>query len=197
MHDNNVDMWIHVTRAGYPGPLSESENLGLTSGYLIFTDRKDMIERAVFGSAGAENIDVHGSVNITMALSGYNKTQDFSAYNELRDFVVERDLQRIAVNTSDWFAIANGISYSQYEKLEKILGPKYSRRIVSAENIITDFRVRRTLREVTLMTNAVEVHRQILERALSNEAITPGVTTLEDVGWWVKEEFFKRNLTKG
>ncbi len=30
--------------------------------------------------------------------------------------------------------------------------------------------------------------RDISERALSNEVITPGVTTLEDVAWWMKGE---------
>ncbi len=197
MRDNNVDMWIHVTRNGDPDPLTE--NFGSTSGYLIFTDLGDRIERAVFGTAGAvEEIDVRGSRNIVRAISGYDfRTQDFSVYDELRDFVAERDPQTIAVNTSDWLAIADGISHSQYVKLEKILGQKYSARIVSAENVITDFRVRRTLREVALMTNALETHRQILERALSSEVITPGVTTLEDVGWWVKEQFFMRGLTNG
>ncbi len=197
MRDNKVDMWIHVTRNGDPDPLAE--NFGSTSGYLIFTDLGDQIERAAFGSAGAvENIDVRGSRDIARAIAGYDfRTQDFSAYDELRDFVAERDPQTIAVNTSRWLAIADGISHSQFVILEKILGPKYSARVVSAENVITDFRVRRTLREVALMTNALETHRQILERALSSEVITPGVTTLEDVGWWVKEQFFKRGLTSG
>ena len=68
---------------------------------------------------------------------------------------------------------------------------------MSAENVITDFKVRRTLREVSGMTNALEIHRQILERALSREVITPGVTTLGDVGWWVREQLFERGLTSG
>ena len=41
MRDNNVDMWIHVTRGGDPDPLAE--NFGSTSGYLIFTDLGDRI----------------------------------------------------------------------------------------------------------------------------------------------------------
>ena len=197
MRDNNVDMWIHVTRAGDPDPLAE--NFGLTSGYLIFTDLGDRIERAVFGSAGAvEKIDVRGSNKIAMAIAGYkHRTQDFSVYDELKEFIEERDPQTIAVNTSDWLAVADGISYSQYVKLEKIVGPRYSARIISAENVITDFRVRRILREISALTNATEIHRQILERALSREVITPGVTTLEDVGWWVKEQFYKRDLING
>ncbi len=200
MRDNNVDMWIHVTRAGDPDPMFPE--FGSTSGYMIFTDLGDRIERASFsggfGGSGALDFDIHGSRELSRAITGYDyNTQDFSVYNELTEFVAERDPQTVAVNFSDWLAIADGISYTQYLKLEKILGPKYSKRIVSAEKVITDFRSRRILREVTLMTNALEIHRQILERALSNEVITPGVTTLEDVGWWVKEQFFKRGLTRG
>jgi hypothetical protein len=50
MRDNDVDMWIHVTRGQDPMAIQ----FGRTSGYLIFTDLGDRIERAVFGgSAGA------------------------------------------------------------------------------------------------------------------------------------------------
>ena len=50
MRDNNVDMWIHIGRFGD----QMRRYFGSTSGYLIFTDLGDRIERAVFGgSAGA------------------------------------------------------------------------------------------------------------------------------------------------
>ncbi len=197
LRDNNVDMWIHVTRQGAPDTMAPE--FGTTFGYLVFTDLGDRIERAVFGNAGAvENIDVRGSNEFSRAISsyhyGYRMLEGYGdeVYDEFTEFVAERDPKTIAVNTSDWLAIADGVSHSAYQKLEKILGPKYSARIVSAENVITDFRSRRILREVTLMTNALELHRQIQERALSNEVIVPGVTTREDVGWWVREQFFKR-----
>lgn len=198
MRDNNVDMWIHVTRDGDPDPMAL--HFGPTSGYIVFTDRGgDRIERAVFGSGGHPDLfDIFGSREIAMAIEGYDYGhQDPKVYNELTRFVAERDPKVIAVNTSDWLAVADGISHSQYLKLENILGPKYSSRIVSAENVITDFRVRRVQREISGLTNALEIHRQILERALSREVITPGVTTLGEIGWWVREEFHKRGLTQG
>jgi len=198
VRDNNVDMWIHVTRQGAPDTMAPE--FGTTFGYLVFTDLGDRIERAAFGNPGAvENIDVRGSNEFSRAISsyhyGYRILEGYGdeVYDEFTDFVTERDPKTIAVNTSDWLAIADGISHSAFLKLEKILGPKYSQRIVSAENVITDFRSRRILREVTLMTNALELHRQIQERALSNEVIVPGVTTREDVGWWVQEQFFKQS----
>ena len=36
--------------------------------------------------------------------------------------------------------------------------------------------------------------RQIAERALSNEVITPGVTTLADVAWWIEQQQYERHL---
>ena len=198
MRDNNVDMWIHVIRNGDPDPMAL--HFGSVSGYIIFTDRGgDRIERAVFGSGGHRDLfDIFGSRDISQAIAGYDYGhQDPRVYDELTEFVAERDPKTIAVNTSDWLAIADGISHSQYLKWAKILGPKYSKRIVSAENVITDFRVRRVQSEISAFTDALEMHRQILERSLSREVITPGVTTLEDVGRWVQEQYYRRHLTRG
>jgi Xaa-Pro dipeptidase len=183
MRDNNVDMWIHVTRTGDPDPLQYE--FGTTSGYLIFTDLGDRIERAMFSGrfrgGAVENIDVRGSLEIARAITGYDYGNlDFSVYDELTEFVAERDPKTIAANYSDWLAVADGISYTQYVKLEKILGPKYAARMVSAENVISDFRSRRTLREVAVQVNTLEIARQKVMQKFSS--ITPGKTSVGDVG---------------
>ena len=197
MRDNNVDMWIHVTRQGDPDPMALQ--FGSTYGYLVFTDLGDRIERAVFGAAGAvENIDVWGSAAIARALSsydvGYRIAEGYGdeVYDEFREFVDERDPETIAVNTSEWLPVADGISHTAYTKLVNILGPTYSERIVSAENVITDFVVRRTSREVTAQTNTLEISRQIVAEALSR--IEPGVTSIREITWWAMEEAFRRGI---
>ena len=204
MRDNNVDMWIHVTRNGDPDPMVYE--FGSMSGYLIFTDLGDRVERAVFagvfggavldgGSGAISNIDVRGSREISRAIEGYDYGNvDFSVYDEISSYVAERDPETIAVNFSDWLAVADGISYTQYRKLERILGPVYAGRIISAENLITDFRTRRVQSEIVAYTNALEVHHGITERALSREVITPGVTTLGDLGRWANEQSYEHGL---
>ena len=175
MRKHGIDMWINVTRAGNRDPLEYE--FGQTAGYLIFTDRGDKIERAIFGSApGIPNIDVQGSNDIARAVEGYDFGHNEEVYNELRNFVAERDPKKIAVNYSEWLAVADGISYSQYKKLARIIGPKYSERIVSAEYLITEFRARRTLREVAVQTNTLEIARQNTLKALAR--IVPGETTI-------------------
>ncbi len=193
MRDNNVDMWIFVGRYNgifanpHSGPLALY--FGPVSGYLIFTDLGDKIERAVFGEAGViENIDKYGSNEVGMALGGwnYNNTDPrlgFTVpeiYNEITEFIANRDPKTIAVNTSDWLPVADGISHSSYLKPEKILGSKYSQRIVSAENVILDFANRRTSREIAAQVEVLALARQQAKQGLSR--VVPGKTRVRDVG---------------
>ena len=197
MRDNNVDMWIHVTRHGDPDPLAHY--FGNTYGYLVFTDLGDRIERAAFGSGGSvPDIDVRGSDAFARTISSYGRGYQMAfgygdeVYDEFTAFVAERDPQTIAVNTSEWLAEADGISHTSYLKLMRTLGPKYAERVVSAENLITDFAVRRTVREVAEQINNLEAARQLQQAALAR--IEPGRTTIREITSWAREEAYKRHL---
>lgn len=180
MRENNIDMWIHVMREGNPDPLNI--DLGGDFGYFIFTDRGgDRIERAVLG----------WYVEDYQQLGVYDL---FGSEDELARFVSDRDPQKIAVNISDWIAVADGLSYTGYKKLIEALGDKYSKRIISAENVITDFRTRRVPLEIEVYSELCEITRKLLERALSNEVITPGITSLEDVGWWMEDQLLEQGV---
>ena len=183
MRKNAIDMWIHAGRHGDPNPLEYE--FGIIDGFLVFTDLGDRIERAMFGgvftgSGGVENIEVHGSREIARAFAGYEPHNiDPAIFDDIAEFVAERDPQRIAVNYSSWLAVADGISHSQFELLTSILGKKYSERIVSAENLITDFRSRRTLREIVLQANVLETARQNAMEAI--DGIRPGETSIGEL----------------
>ena len=171
MRDNDVDMWINVIRSGDPDR-SMQLHFGPVWGYVIFSDPgAGRIERAIFGSGGHTDLFDHfGSDEISRAIEGYDYgLVDASVYDELRQYIAERDPETIAINSSDWLAIADGMSHSQYLKLESVLGEQYARRFVSAEHLITDFRSRRTQSEIIEFSKALEIHRQLLIRALSRE----------------------------
>ena len=67
-------------------------------------------------------------------------------------------------------------------------------RLVSAERFVSDFRATRTAIEIAAFAEAGEMSREIAERAFSNEVITPGVTALEDVAWWMWDQLLARGL---
>ncbi len=184
MRENRVDMWITVNREGHDDPLTEDFGKGYvgTYGYYIFSDRGgDRIERAVLG-IGTALVEDNGAYDI------------FMSSEDLKAFVEERDPQTIALNYSRHIGAADGLSHTSYQKLAEELGQRYSQRFVSAEKLASDFRSRRVASEVAAFAWAGEMSRNIAERAFSNEVITPGVTTLADVAWWMREQQFENKL---
>jgi Xaa-Pro aminopeptidase len=184
MRENGVDMWIVVQKEGHNDPLWEDLGRGYTGdlGYYIFTDRGgDRIERAAFGVSGGmlTRCPVYDMVAGSV---------------DLRAFVTERDPARIGVNMSEAIGAADGLSHTEYLHLVQTLGEPYASRLVSAEKVISDFRSRRVALEIVAFGEAVELSRQIWERALSNEVITPGATALEDVAWWIWDRILERGL---
>lgn len=184
MRENKIDMWIVTNREGNFDPLYTDMGEGYvgSTGYYIFTDRGgDRIERAALGVSGY--------------LLKEGGTYDyFGSADELKDYVTTRDPIRIALNISKNMGGADGLTYSAHQELTEVLGTKYADRFVSAEKLVSDFRSRRVATELAIYAEAGELSYTIAERALSNEVITPGVTTLEDVAWWMKDQQFKNNL---
>ena len=184
MRENKIDMWIIMSREGNFDPLYSDMGEGYVghTGYYIFTDiGKPRIERAVLGIDGY--------------LLEEGKAFDyFGSESELREFVTKRDPKRIGLNMSKDIGGADGLSYTGRQELAEILGNKFENRFVSAEKLVSDFRSRHVATEIAVFAEAGNYSYQFAERALSNEVITPGVTTLEDVAWWMKEQLFKNNL---
>lgn len=184
MRENRIDMWITTVREGDYGPLYEDLGRGYPSslGFYVFTDTGgDRIERAALGVGGylLEECGVYDIIGRS---------------SDLASFVAERDPARIGVNMSRSIGAADGLSHTSYEHLVDQLGERYASRMVSAEKLVSDFRSRRVATEIAAFAEAGEMSREIAERALSNEVITPGVTALEDVAWWMMDELLSRGL---
>lgn len=189
MQENGVEMWITVNREGYNDPLTEDFGKGYVGGwgYYIFTYReedygKGRVERVALG-IGTHLIEENGAYD-------YTTEGEF----DLAAFVAERDPKSIALNYAEHIGGADGLTLTAYRHLQKTLGEKYSARFTSAEKLASDFRSRRVASEIAAFARAGEMSRKIAETAFSNEVITPGVTTLADVAWWMREQQFANNL---
>jgi len=185
MRDSGVDMWIHVMQKGNPDALemdlggTASFSVDDTLGFFIFTDLGgDRIERAVLG--GRADPDLYDI---------------FGREKDITNFVAWRDPQRIAVNMSDYLPSSDGMSHSAYKRLVKHIGEKYEQRLVSAENVITLFRVRRVQSEIEAFAKMCEIQRLLMEETYRR--IVPGVTNSIELGWWVQDQLILRGLESG
>ncbi|MEM7414686.1 MAG: M24 family metallopeptidase [Gemmatimonadota bacterium] len=182
MADNDLDMWIVVMREGNLDPLWDALGRGYVGdwAYYVFTHQGDRVERAALGVGGYR-----------LAQCGVYDYLGGAA--ELADYVAERDPERIGVNMSEFIGGADGLSHTGYNHLRRELR-SYGDRLVSAQRFVSDFRGTRTAIEIATFAEAGEMSREIAERAFSNEVITPGVTTLEDVAWWMSDQQLQRGL---
>lgn len=184
MRAHGIDMWIVAVKENHRDPLWEDLGRGYVSGigYYVFTDRGgERIERAALGPSGYL-IEESGAYDI------------FAPASALAEFVKTRDPKRIGVNMSDEIGPADGLSYTMHRHLLKTLGEPYASRLVSAERLVSEFRSRRVASEIVAFGESAGIAVQLAERALSNEVITPGKTTLEDVAWWLQDRLLERGL---
>src|SRR5262245_57532645 len=184
MRDNGIDMWIVAVKENHREPLWNDLGRGYVSGigYYVFTDRGGpRIERAALGPSG-----------YLIEQSGAYDT--FAAADTLSAFVRARDPKRIGVNMSEEIGPADGLSATLLAHLKKVLQDPYASRLVSAEKLVSQFRSHRVASEIVAFGEAAGLAIQLTERALSNEVITVGKTTLEDVAWWLQDRLLDKGL---
>ena len=183
MRRNDIDMWIVIDHGRGTEPMMLDFGIETAYGqgiYVFYDGGGDRIERYSLGR----------SSDLAKMCGAYDELE---GRRDLRSMVEERDPQRIGLN---YLAIPNnrggmytadGLSYTDYKFLVKELGEKYVERFVSAQHLIADFHGERVASEIIEFSKIGDITRSEIERALSNEVITPGKTTHNDVARWLEE----------
>jgi Xaa-Pro aminopeptidase len=111
-----------------------------------------------------------------------------SQWTLLRKLIDQRNPKKIAINISHTHAFSDGLSAGEREQLEEAIGAENRKKLVRSEGMALDFVALRVPDMVpTYQKMMRDVHAN-LSRALSNEVITPGKTTDQDVVWWLRQE---------
>jgi len=105
----------------------------------------------------------------------------------LAALIEERNPQRIGLNYSATFALADGISHTEHRMFTEALPGRFHERIVSAEELAIGWLETRTQDEMQVYPQIVRIAHEILAEGLSESVIQPGVTTTNDVAWWYRD----------
>jgi len=73
--------------------------------------------------------------------------------------------------------------------LMSVLPEKLRDRVASAEQLCLRWLETRTASELEVYPQIVAIARSVIAEAFSNRVITPGVTTFEDVAWYIRQRF--------
>ncbi len=189
MRREKFDMWVVICREYNEDPVFYSlvpynSFAARRLTMLIFYDR---------GEKGVERLAV-SRYGIGNFYEGVWQPEKIEQWECLAKVIKERNPKRIGINESDTFAFGDGLSSSLKKKLLRILGPEYSSRLHSAEELAVGWLERRIPEELEVYPHVVAIAHQIINEAFSREVITPGVTTTQDVSWWIRERFRELRL---
>jgi hypothetical protein len=105
-------------------------------------------------------------------------------WKALAEQIKARNPSKIAINESATFAFADGLSSTNKQFLVKYLGPAYSKRFCSAERLVVGWLERRLPEEIEVYHHLSRIAHQIIQEGFSSSAITPGITTSDQLEWW-------------
>lgn len=116
-------------------------------------------------------------------------------WQALGELIGEREPGRIGINVSRHWPEADGLTHGLRERLSEVLPEGYEERLVPAEELVVRWLETRSGEELEVYPHVVSIARGVLAEGFSSRAITPGVTTTEDVAWYLREQFESRGLS--
>lgn len=191
MRETGLDMWLVINREYAEDPVymtlvPEPVYAARRTTILMFHDRG--------GAEGVERLTVsrYGLGDV------YESAWDGGSLDEqwarLAELIAERNPARIGVNTSEHWAFGDGLSSGLRARLEQALGPELSTRLVPAEELCIRWIETRSAMEMEVYPQIVHLARSVIAEAFSSQVITPGVTTTDDVAWWIRQRFAELGL---
>ncbi|MEG0367079.1 MAG: M24 family metallopeptidase [Coprobacillus sp.] len=121
----------------------------------------------------------------------FGKEEQMDALNRLFE---EYQPRTIAINISKDFTYADGLSYGLYQTLKESLKPEFVERFVVDEMIPIKVMEIRTPTEFTLYPELMKTAFSVIEKAYSLDVIEPGVTTCDDVEFFMMDAVTKLGL---
>lgn len=190
MAETELDMWLVINREYAEDPVyltlvPQPEFSARRSTMLVFSRQTD-------GSIEKLSVNRYPiGKPYTSAWSGGSIEQQWQA---LADEIIKRKPKRIGINVSEHWPVADGLTSALHQKLLRALPVDYHARLVSAEPLVVRWFEQRTAAELALYPQIVSLARAVIAEAFSNKVITPGVTTTDDVAWYIRERFEQLNL---
>ena len=182
MQRENMDMWLIICREYNEDPVI----MTMLPAPAMAARRRTILAfcKNEEGTVERLSIDRYGHGDF---YEGVWNPEEEDQWDCLARIVKERDPQKIAVNFSKTFAFGDGITYTEAEELNAALGDMMQR-CVSAEKLAIGWLETRSKSEIAAYPTLVKVGHALIKEAFSSQVIHPGVTTTDDIVWWMRQK---------
>ena len=191
MREQGIDLWLLVAREYFEEPvvasMLDAENMhARRRTILIFFDpgAGKPIERLTVSRYGLGGLFA----------PAWDPKKQPDQWQAVSDIIAKRNPNKIAVNTSDLYQFADGMTLSQYQKFTAALPKPLQGRIVSGEALAIRWLETRSPAEMAIYPALMRTAHGLIGEAFSRAVITPGVTTAEQVQWWYRDRLLELGL---
>ncbi len=187
----DIDMWLVISREYNEDPVIRTMLPALWLNarrrtILVFYRNKN---QDIFEKMAVARYDIGENIR-----SVWDKEQQPDQWKALVEIIQERNPKKIGINFSKNFGLADGIVKTDYDELIQALPETLESKLISAEKLAISWIETRTKMEMDLYNTLVQVTHDIIDEAFSEEVITLGITTTDDVVWWMREKVTKLGL---
>jgi Xaa-Pro aminopeptidase len=191
MRRADIDMWIVSAREYNEDPIIETMlpatwQSARRRTILVFYDRGE--------EEGVERLAIARYDIGEFFASAWDKEEQPDQWARLAEVIDERDPQQIAVNRSETFGLADGMTDTEFDGMMAALPSTYQDRIVPGEDLAIGWLETRTPEEMAVYPMIVRMAHAIIAEGLSEAVIQPGVTTTADVQWWYRDRIRELKL---
>jgi len=183
MKREETDMWIVVAREYNEDPVI----MTLLPEPMMYARRRTILVffRKPDGTVERITISRYGVGDFYQTAWDPAKEDQWSCLGRIVD---ERRPGTIGLNFAKVFAFGDGITHSEYGYVMDAIGPEYAARVKSAERLCVGWLERRSPEEIQSYAGIVEIAHAIVAEGFSSEVVHPGITTTDDVVWWMRQK---------
>lgn len=190
MEREGFDMWILISREYNEDPVMKTM---LPSTWLSARRRTIM----VFFNKGGGELDkiAIARYSVGKLLKGeWNVDVYPDQWEALVNIIEEKNPKKIGLNFSKDFALADGLVKTEYDEFYNKLPRRFRNKIYSAENLAISWLETRTEDELEMYPMLCKMGHDILQEAFSAKEIKVGVTSTDDIVWWLRNRVTELGL---
>ncbi len=191
MRKEGIDMWIIISREYNEDPVMKTM---LPAVWLSARRRTIMVFFDKGEKEGIERLAI-ARYDVGNLLKGeWDLNTNPDQWDALIKVIKDKNPKKIGLNFSKYYAHADGLTFTEHQELFEKLPQEFKNKIVSAANLAVNWLETRTERERIIYQQICRISHQIIQEAFSDKIIQPGITTTDDVVWWMRQRVTELGL---
>ncbi len=190
MRRHGIDMWIVVNEEFHDDPLTE-----YVAPARPYTGRRDIFVFVDAGDQGLRSVAATGYWEETVARFFESPVDPLPSGEVLKDLYDTHRPQAIGLGTGGSRGMTRSLTHDSYQFLAEAMGTDAERRFTSAAPLIEEYLATRIPEEFEHYERLVALTEAITRRALSDEVIEPGLTTVGDVRRFMYDAMWENGVT--